>query len=222
MHRTFALKNDGTVWMWGFEEQGQGTVNGVTVNGVIYDFTYNFTSIQTPIQVPGLNNVVSLGRSDLGAFALKNDGTVWMWGYEIQEQRTADSGTLTVASIQIPIQVPGLSDVVSLGRSKRGAFALKNDGTVWMWWYLYQGWSTGNGWIGSIPSIQTPIQVPGLSDVVSFGMIHTTALKNDGTDGTVWLWGYEYQYQFTENNQTSNITSIQTPIQVPGLSDVKR
>lgn len=67
MLETFALKNDGTVWAWGNNNQGQ-LGDGTTVQR------------NTPVQVSGLNNVINFSGGLYYNTALKNDGTVWTWG----------------------------------------------------------------------------------------------------------------------------------------------
>ncbi len=63
-----ALKNDGTVLAWGYNQDGEVGIGTFT------------PSVPTPTQVPGLSAVtaISVGGGDLGA--LKADGTVWEWG----------------------------------------------------------------------------------------------------------------------------------------------
>jgi alpha-tubulin suppressor-like RCC1 family protein len=72
-----ALKNNGTVWAWGDNDDGQlgdGTIGPVRM---------------TPAQVVGLTGVVAIGAGDLHSLAVKRDGTVWAWGNN-------DSGQLGV------------------------------------------------------------------------------------------------------------------------------
>jgi alpha-tubulin suppressor-like RCC1 family protein len=73
---SMALRNDGTVWMWGQNyngELGDGTV----------------TERDTPIQVQGpggvgvLTGVTAIAAGDTWSAALRSDGTVWMWGADL-------------------------------------------------------------------------------------------------------------------------------------------
>ncbi|MBF0547744.1 MAG: hypothetical protein HQM08_25115 [Candidatus Riflebacteria bacterium] len=61
---------------------------------------------------------------------MKNDGTVWKW-----EQNSVR-------------QLPGQSNVVSIGCGKEHCLALKNDGTFWTWGHNYFG-QVGDGTGGS-------------------------------------------------------------------------
>ena len=189
-----ALKNDGTVWAWGDNEYGQ-LGDGTTTNRL------------TPVQVSGLTDVtaVSVGGG-CHSIALKNDGTVWAWGQNAfgglgdgteNNQRTT------------PVQVNGLTGVIALAAGISYSVALKNDGTVWAW-----GWN-GKGQLGDGTTTKrtTPVQVSDLTGVtaVAAGGSHCVALKNDGT---LWAWGYNHHGQLGDGTTTDRTT----PVQVSGLN----
>jgi alpha-tubulin suppressor-like RCC1 family protein len=64
-----ALASNGTVWAWGNNFGGQ---LGIGQSG-------NLTN--HPVQVLGLSNVTAIAAGANHSLALKNDGTVWAWGY---------------------------------------------------------------------------------------------------------------------------------------------
>lgn len=149
--------------------------------------------------------------------ALKHDGTVWTWGDNeygqlgIGNDTGPQSCTAGPTCSKSPVQVSGLSNVVSVATGEYHTVALKSDGTVWSWGYNYQG-ELGDG-----TTIQRnePVQVSGLSSVVSVaaGYNQSTALKSDGT---VWAWGNNYYGQLGDGTGITN----STPVQVSGLSNV--
>src|SRR3954465_9353884 len=68
-----ALKNDGTLWAWGYNLSGQlGTTSGDNCNGEACS--------AHPIQVPGLANVTAIAAGLDSSLAVKGDGSVWAWG----------------------------------------------------------------------------------------------------------------------------------------------
>ncbi|MFP2935077.1 RCC1 repeat-containing protein, partial [Pyxidicoccus sp. 3LG] len=60
------------------------------------------------------------------SLALKSDGTVWAWGWNTSGQL----GNGTWDAWPIPVQVLGLTGVVSLAAGNEHSLALKSDGTV--------------------------------------------------------------------------------------------
>jgi|GEM_PF-2417527 len=116
---TAVLKSDGTVWSWGENSQGQ-LGNGTTT-------TYSLT----PVQASGLTDVAAIAASSANTVALKNDGTVWAWGYNNMGQLGDGSTTNRTA----PVQTSGLTGVTAVAAGFAYMVALKNDGTVWTWGY---------------------------------------------------------------------------------------
>jgi alpha-tubulin suppressor-like RCC1 family protein len=94
-----ALKNDGTVWCWGDNE-----------NGTLGDGT--FTSTHIPQQVLNLANVVeiSLHTRSSHACARKSDNSVWCWGSNSNGQITGKAGD----NSNVPLLIERFNDVASL------------------------------------------------------------------------------------------------------------
>ena len=115
---SLALKEDGTVWAWGYNQWGQ-LGNGTN------------TPSSVPVEVSNLSGITSIAvHGGQGhAMALRNDGTVWCWGYNLFGQL----GNGTNADSNVPVQVSGLTDVVAISCGHGYSMARKNDGTVWGW-----------------------------------------------------------------------------------------
>jgi YD repeat-containing protein len=195
--KAFALKNDGTVWAWGanslYGEMGNGDIT-----------TANITA---PVQASGLSGVVMLKTDFLSVYALKNDGTVWTWGYNAYGQL----GNGTTANGPAPAQVTGIVGIASIAASNYGLLALKNDGSVWAWGYNVYG-QLGNG---TTTNSSVPAQVIGLSNAASILNDSYTSYARK-TDGSVWSWGYNASGQL--GNGTTTSSSL--PLQAFGLNDV--
>lgn len=195
MYHTIALKDDGIVWTWGYNGYGQ-LGDGTT------------TTRRIPVQVSGLSNVAAIAAAKgYHTVALKEDGTVWTWGYNGYGQ-LGDGTTITRRT---PVQVSGLSDVIAIAGEYYHTLALKDEGTVWAWGYNRHG-QLGDG---TTTTKRTPVQVSGLSDVTAMagGRFHSIAAKDDGT---VWTWGTNNYGQLGDGTTTRRTT----PVQVSGLSDV--
>lgn len=92
---TLALKGDGTVWAWGYNNNGQLGTGSATGE----------TPIQTPAKVPGLTGITAIAAGAYHSLALKNDGTAWAWGDNGQGQLGDNSKTDRAT----PVQVQGLT-----------------------------------------------------------------------------------------------------------------
>ena len=128
-----ALKSDGTVSAWGYNDYGQTTVpTGLTnviaisagahyslalkSDGTVSAWGYNPYG-QTTVPTK-LSNVVAISGGFYHSLALKSDGTVSAWGYN-------NSGQLNVPN--------GLSNVIAISAGGYHSLALKSDGTVSAW-----------------------------------------------------------------------------------------
>ncbi len=177
---SLALKNDGTVWAWGRDNYGQLGDNA------------SLTNQPTPVQVSGLTGIIYIAAGYGHSLAVKNDGTVWSWGWDAMGQ-LGDNASLT--DQPTPVQVSGLTGMVSVAAGNNHSFARKNDNTLWAWGYDFYG-QLGDG--GSNTDQPTPVQVTSLTGVmaVSGGYMHSLALKGDGT---VWAWGRDNLGQLGDN-----------------------
>lgn len=157
-----ALKTDGTVVAWGYNNYGQ-LGDGSNMNS------------NDPVVVSGLSDIVAVASGSYSSYALKRDGTVYAWGNNNRGQ--LGNGTTTASNV--PVMVSGLSDVVSLSASEDHVLAIKNDGTVYGWGDNLSGQLGGS----SNYKEPTPIQIGGLEDVVSVsaGGNNATALLWDGS-----------------------------------------
>jgi len=201
---SLALKSDGTVWGWGNNINGELGTGSISVSEL------------TAVQATGLSDVKAIAAGYGCSFALKNDGTVWSWGWNVRGQ--LGDGTTTNRSSAV--MVAGLSNVKAIAMSMMHCMALKTDGTVWAWGDNFNG-QIGDGTVTAMPPFgkTAPVQVVGLSGVaaIAAGDLHSLALKSNGT---VWVWGNNAVGQLGIGAE-SNVEEW-SPVAVPGLAGITR
>lgn len=210
--QVLALKNDGTVWAWGFN-----------LFGMLGDGTTSDSNV--PVQVHGvgdvgfLTGVSAVASGSFVSMALKSDGTVYMWGHGAQGQM----GNGSNSDSHVPVQVHGvgnvgfLTGITAIDASYEEGFAVKSDGTLYGWGYNFYGILGDN----TTTNRNVPVQVHGPGNVgfltnvidVASGIYQTTALKSDGT---VWTWGQNFDAQLGDGTTTNS----PVPVQVHGPGNV--
>jgi len=165
---SMALKTDGTLWTFGYNNHGSLGDNTVIKRS-------------SPIQVGALTtwSKISAGYHSM---ALKTDGTMWLWGKNSEGQL----GDNTLIYRSSPIQVGSLTTWSQIAAASNHSMALKTDGTLWAWGYDDDGMLGDNKVAGSYRS--SPVQIGSLTtwSQISANAYHSMALK---TDGTMWTWG---------------------------------
>ena len=188
--RASAIKTDGTLWLWGYNNKGQLGNN-------------NLTSYSSPVQVPGTSWSYAWA-SEESVLSVRTDGTLWAWGRNTYGSLGQNNTTWRSSPTQIPGTYAVGQDKINGGYY--GALAIKTDGTLWSWGY------NGGGNLGqnNTTKYSSPTQIPGTTwNGVQSGYIYTAATK---TDGTLWSWGLNSNGQLGQNNTTQ----YSSPIQIPG------
>ena len=91
----------------------------------------------------------------VNAFAIKTDGTLWGWGYNVNG--TVGDGTATTKSS--PVQIGALTNWSKVAAGNETSIALKTDGTLWSWGRGLYGTNATN----SIINYSSPVQVGSLN-----------------------------------------------------------
>ena len=169
-YHTVALKSDGTLWAWGSNSNGQ-LGDGTTTSSLV--------PLQESTAATDWSSI-SVGSDH--TVAIKSDGTLWSWGYNVAGQ--LGDGTKTDSSVPVQ-ESTAATDWISSSAGYEHTVALKSDGTLWGWGDNNRG-ELGNGTTtDSLVPVQEDTAATDWSSI-SAGNWHTVALKSDGT---LWAWG---------------------------------
>ena len=188
---TAAIKTDGTLWLWGSNYAGELGDNTTTGRN-------------SPVQtVTGGTNWKQVSCGYAMTAAIKTDGTLWCWGNNYE----GGLGDNTTTNRSSPVQTITGGNNWSSVFATYGIAAIKTDGTLWL---------CGGNWSGQLGDGTTtyrssPVQTitggNNWKQVGSGGQDNFGAIK---TDGTLWLWGYNYVGQLGDNTRTNRSSPIQT------------
>lgn len=212
----YYLKEDGSVWASGDNSTynlGNPDIEGYTT---------------TPVQVVGLTNVKQIWSADTFSYALKQDNTLWGWGWDmpylqdsyilkhpvpvLMGQTSSDSTHIilnrpssnivyldgSVVSSRFPSTC--ISDPIVKVVDSWSTFAVAEDGSVWQW--------EGNN--KSLLDPNLPFKNDELTGFIDFcdAPDYSVFLKNDGT---VWVKGDNTYGQLGMGNTTSYAQLTQNP-----------
>ena len=168
--RLMSETTGGEVFAWGRNTIGEGT--NTPIHGVY--------RLAGPVTIAGekLRDVVSISAGEGHGLALKEDGTVFGWGWNFSGQATGSKSLLSdCANGQVRIAGNPLRDVMAISAGGGFSLAVKSNGTVVAW---------GEG---LAEKERSQVTVPtSLNEVVSVavGWNYSIALRRDGT---VIGWG---------------------------------
>ena len=160
-----AIKEDGSLWMWG--DNGYGQLGDGT-NG-----TYAARK-HSPVKVMENVKEISLGNAHSGA--IKEDGSLWTWGWNYWGQL----GDGTNEDKNTPVKIMENVKNVNLGVACSGA--ITEDGNLWMWGANDKG-QLGDG---TNEDKNTPVKFMENIKSVNLGAHDSGVIKEDGS---LWMWG---------------------------------
>jgi alpha-tubulin suppressor-like RCC1 family protein len=198
---SLALRSNGTVWAWGYNQDGE-LGNGTTSNSSV------------PLQVSSLSRVTMIAAGSDSSLAVRTNiltgrQSVLAWGSNTAGE--LGDGTHTARSTPVGVTGIGAPGISGITAGDGFSLALGTDGSVWGWG------ADGYSQLGDSPNPPgTPVPVrtiapgSGITQLAA-GVNHALALKSNGT---VLAWG---------NNQNGGLGNGTTytssgPVQVTGLS----
>ena len=201
-----AVKTDGTLWTWGRNFRGILGQN-TSVN------SHKSSPTQVGSGTDWSTNPDAVRGGGQRMIAIKDDGTMYGWGYGAYGNWGLNiTGTTYYSS---PVQIPGTTwSTISI--SNYFTNAIKTDGTLWGWGYPGYG-NVGPSYVPNTPGVSAPIQIPGTwatgDNKLATSAYVTLAIK---ANGELWSWGYG-NYGVTGQN---NETKYSSPVQIPGTTSV--
>jgi len=190
-YHTAAIKTDGSLWLWGYNNGGQLGDNSVA-------------NKSSPVQTvsAGLPWVMVAGGGYHTA-AIKTDNSLWCWGTNNEGQL----GINNITNRSSPVQTLSGGNVwkfVACGANHTAA--IKLDGTLWIWGMNDHGQLGDNSNTPRSSPVQT---ISGGTNwkYVACGFRHTAAVK---VDGSVWCWGLNDFGQLGDNSITKRSSPVQT------------
>ena len=149
---SLALKSDGTVWVWGYNNRGQLGIGSAGTNQLV------------PVQALITANVIAISAAYIHSLFLKSDNTIWACGMNW----FGELGDGTQTQRNTPIQTHIIDDAIGIGAAQFHSLAIRSDSTVWTWGYNYSG-QLGIGTFGSgteeLEPVQTHIIAGGIEKV---------------------------------------------------------
>ena len=163
---TSAIKTDGTLWTWGGNGYGQLGDNTIIRKS-------------SPVQtIAGGTNWKQVACGVYHTSAIKTDGTLWTWGYNI----VGELGDNTIVNKSSPVQtISGGTNWKQVSAGNQHTTAIKTDGTLWTWGYNGVGNLGDNTQISKSSPVQTIASGTNWKQV-SCGFYHTTAIRDDSSD----------------------------------------
>ena len=188
--QTAAIKTDGTLWTWGYNLFGQlGDNTSVTKSSPV-------------TTIAGGTNWKQVSCGTYHTAAIKTDGTLWTWGYNLY----GGLGDNTAVSKLSPVTtVAGGTNWKQVACGDNHTSAIKTDGTLWTWGINSSG-QLGDGTTVDKSSPVTTVAGGTNWKQVACGS-QTAAIK---TDGTLWTWGGNGFGQLGDNTVVAKSSPVTT------------
>jgi len=195
-----ALRSNGTIWSWGSQGDGFGTITGTGLGS-------NSGNVLSPTQIGSATNWDKIAANGNIAAAITNNGQLWSWGSNSNGQ----VGDGTTSNRNTPVQIGSDTNWKEVNCGRNHKLAIKTNGSLWGWG------ANSSSQLGDGTTTQrtSPVQIGSVTTwkMVAGGQQHSLALR---TNGTLWSWGNNIDGATGRGTTTGDTTS---PTQIGTATD---
>jgi len=160
----------------------------------------------TPVTTfAGGTNWKQIFCGDVHNAAIKTDGTLWTWGFNIYGPLGINDTTNRATPVTT---FAGGTNWKQVSTGGYHTAAIKTDGTLWTWGY------NGQGQLGTNDTTNRNTPVTTFAGGTNWKQVSGGAASNIScaikTDGTLWVWGYNNYGQLGTNDTTNRNTPVTT------------
>lgn len=205
-HTTYAIKKDGSLWVWVENNNGELGFKGGNDSNAAYAYPVPIQTVPYKL----MDNVAAVCHDVDASAAIKKDGSLWIWGWYLLDDEeykprkltnnviaasvdggrlayvTADHALWIKEQIDPPKRV--MSDVIDTAIGYNFVFAIKSDHSLWAWGKN----ELGQLGIGSTKPSDTPVKIMDGVRQISIGDRDIAAVK---LDNSLWVWGDNDEYR---------------------------
>ncbi len=195
---SLAIKNDGSVWAWGYNSDGE------LGNG-----THTDSNVPVSVSLPVGTTITAVAEGYLHSLALTSTGQVLAWGYNGDGE--LGNGTNTSSNVPVSVSLPQGTTITAVAASEEHSLALTSTGQVLAWGNNSNG-QLGNGTntASNVP-VSVSLPVGTIITAVAAGVFHSLALTSTGQ---VLAWGFNGDGELGNGaNTDSNVpVSVSLPV----------
>lgn len=183
-YHCLGIQEDGSLWSWGSNEYGALGLGSGTAGSLL------------PSRVGSASSWTAVAVNSCYSLGLRNDGSLWSWGYNTQGQLGYGPPSSTV---YVPTQVGADTDWRSVSAGSNHALAIKESGDLYSWGGNSSG-QIGNGRPLNHVLAPTLLDAGGGWDLALAAADNSFARK---ADGRWYAWGSNQRAQFGDGSSSA-------------------